>query len=118
MDTGSIVAIIAAVFASGGFWAFLTSRFQSHDNRRDKEDKELGAMKKMIKGLGHDRIIFLCDYYLDRGYITTDEYENLHDYLYIPYVELGGNGTAKNRMQKVDLLPNHPPNKEANNNEP
>lgn len=39
----------------------------------------------MLKGLGHDRICYLGECYIQRGYITKDEYENLHDYLYLPY---------------------------------
>lgn len=44
---------------------------------------------------------------LKLGYITQDEYENLHDYLYEPYLELGGNGTAKKVMAEVERLPLH-----------
>ena len=39
------------------------------------------------------------------GSITKDEYENLHDYLYLPYQELGGNGTAEKIMKEVSNLP-------------
>jgi hypothetical protein len=60
---------------------------------------------KMLLGLGHDRIVYLGTQYLKRGYITRDEYENLHDYLYIPYTKLGGNGTAKKVMEEVEELP-------------
>jgi len=61
----------------------------------------------MILGLGHDRIIFLCEKYIDRGFITSDEYENLYTWLYKPYEELGGNGTAKRLMALVENLPVH-----------
>ena len=59
----------------------------------------------MLVGLAHDRILFLGMHYVDRGFITQDEYENLHDYLYVPYEKLGGNGSAKRVMQEVDKLP-------------
>ena len=55
----------------------------------------------MLIGLGHDRIMFLGMTYIDRGYITKDEYENL----YKPYEKLGGNGSAKRIMAEVDKLP-------------
>lgn len=45
--------------------------------------------------------------YINRGYITPDEYENLYDYLYKPYEKLGGNGSAKRLMNKVEKLPCH-----------
>nr|DAO15479.1 MAG TPA: holin protein [Caudoviricetes sp.] len=58
-----------------------------------------------LVGIGHDRILFLGNEYIKRGYITHDEYENLYDYLYIPYKKLGGNGTAEKVMREVDKLP-------------
>lgn len=59
----------------------------------------------MLLGLGHDRIMFLGLKYLDRGWITQDEYENLNDYLYAPYKKLGGNGSAQKIMAEVEKLP-------------
>ena len=59
----------------------------------------------MLVGLGHDRIMFLGMHYIERGYITRDEYENLCEYLYNPYEKLGGNGSAKRIMAEVDKLP-------------
>lgn len=32
-------------------------------------------------------------------------YENLYDYIYLPYKALGGNGTAEKVMKDVDNLP-------------
>ena len=43
----------------------------------------------------------------ERGYITKDEYENLHDYLFVPYEKLLGNGSAKKIMCEVEKLPIH-----------
>lgn len=93
-----IVSIVGAIFASTGFWTFLTYLIQ----RRDKEES---AEAQMLKGLGHDRICYLGECYIKRGYITKDEYENLHDYLYLPYKALGGNGTAKKVIDEVNKLP-------------
>ena len=59
----------------------------------------------MLLGLAHDRIIWLCEKYIDRGWISTEEFENLHDYLYIPYKEMGGNGSAERLMNIVKTLP-------------
>ena len=93
-----IVSIVGAIFASTGFWAFLTYLIQ----RKDKKDS---AEAQMLKGLGHDRICYLGEGYIKRGYITKDEYENLHDYLYLPYKALGGNGTAEKIIDEVNKLP-------------
>ena len=92
-----VVSIFCSVLASSGFWAFLQAR-------NDKDNAE----KQMLKGLAHDRIMELGLQYLERGYITKDEYENLHDYLYIPYRKLEGNGSAEHIMDAVKKLPVHP----------
>ena len=88
-----IISIVGAVFASTGFWAFLTSLIQSKKSKGSAEGQ-------MLKGLGHDRICYLGECYIQRGYITKDE----HDYLYLPYKKLGGNGTAEKIMKEVDRL--------------
>ena len=89
-----VVSVICAVLASSGMWTFM-------QKRSDKKD----ARTQMIVGLGHDRIMFLGIHYIERGYITRDEYENLYEYLYKPYEQLGGNGSAKRIMAEVDKLP-------------
>lgn len=61
----------------------------------------------MLIGLAHDRIVYLGMQYIERGYITQDEYENLYEYLYKPYEKLGGNGSAKRIMTEVNKLPIH-----------
>ena len=91
-----IVTIICAVIASSGFWAYIQKRNENKD-----------AKSRMLLGLAHDRIIFLGMTYIERGWITQDEYENLHDYLYKPYEEMGGNGSAKRVMTEVNRLPIH-----------
>ena len=62
------------------------------------------AESKMLMGLAHDRIVELGMKYIERGAITRDEYENLYDYLYLPYKELGGNGSAERVMDVVKQL--------------
>lgn len=89
-----ILTGIGGIAAGSGFWAFISRII-------DKKS----ANSKMLLGLGHDKILYLCNFYIDRGYITTDEFENLHDYLYLPYRELGGNGTAERLMKEVSNLP-------------
>ena len=93
-----IGSIVAAIFASTGFWAYLNYLTQ----RKDTKDS---AESQMLKGLGHDRICCLGESYIKRGYITRDEYENLYCYLYLPYKKLGGNGTAEKIVKDVSNLP-------------
>lgn len=90
------VPLVAAVLTSSGLWAVVA-------RRADKRD----AQRKMLVGLAHDRIVHLGMVYVDRGYVTQDEYENLNDYLYAPYEKMGGNGSAKRVMEEVRRLPMH-----------
>ena len=90
------VPLVAAVLTSSGLWAVVA-------RRADKGD----AQRKMLVGLAHDRIVHLGMVYVDRGYVTQDEYENLNDYLYAPYEKMGGNGSAKRVMEEVRSLPMH-----------
>lgn len=91
-------AIIIAVFASTGLWSFISMLVQRYMER--KSDYAM-----MMRGLGHDRICYLGESYIRRGWIIRDEYENLVDYLYIPYKGLKGNGTAEKIINEVKQLP-------------
>ena len=89
-----IVTIICSVFASSGFWAWMQYRRSKTDN-----------ITKLILGLAHDRIMALGMRYIERGWVSRDEYENLYEYLYVPYAKKGGNGSAKRVMDEVKRLP-------------
>ena len=86
--------IIPALLASAGFWAWVSRRQTIKGKSRD-----------LLIGLAHDRIMTLCMCHIDRGYITAEEFENLHTYLYKPYIELGANGSAQRLMAEVTKLP-------------
>lgn len=126
IDPTIVSALIAggvAVFTNAGLWSIL-QKMQQH--RYDKEmaghNKAAETLEKLeksqeemlktlelqgraLKGIGHDRIVHLGKNFCKRGYITPDEYENLKDYLYKPYKDLGGNGTAEKMMDLVEQLP-------------
>ena len=89
--------ILASVLASGGFWTLVQMRI----NKKD-------AKTRLLVGLAHDRIVELGMMYIERGYIYQDEYENLNDYLFAPYEQAGGNGSAKRVMDVVRTLPIKP----------
>lgn len=88
-----ILPAVCSIIASSGFWSYVTYKSNKKDIRND-----------MLLGLGHDRIVYLGMQYIDRGYITQDEYENLYEYLYIPYKKLGGNGSAQRIMNEIEKL--------------
>lgn len=89
-----VIPLITALLASSGFWLFL-----------DKTRKTGTLSRRLLIGLAHDRIICLSMQYIRRGWVTQDEYENLFKFLYTPYIELGGNGSANRLMVEVDKLP-------------
>lgn len=91
-----VLTIISSVLASSGLWAYITKRLEKKDVKTE-----------MLIGLGHDRIMYLGMSYIERGWITSDEYENLYEYLYKPYEKMGGNGSAKRIMSEVNKLPIH-----------
>lgn len=91
-----LLTIFSSVLASSGLWAYITKRLEKKDVKTE-----------MLIGLGHDRIMYLGMGYIERGYITSDEYENLYEYLYKPYEKMGGNGSAKRIMNEVNRLPIH-----------
>ena len=91
-----LLTVFSSVLASSGLWAYITKRLEKKDVKTE-----------MLIGLGHDRIMYLGMSYIDRGWITSDEYENLYEYLYKPYEKMGGNGSAKRIMNEVNKLPIH-----------
>ena len=90
MNENILVAVLLTLLASSGFWAFVIAMIEKKS-----------ARNRMLLGLGHDRIVFLCMKYVEKGEITQGEYENLNKYLYEPYKKMGGNGTAERLMQEV-----------------
>lgn len=89
-----VVAVILALIASSGFWGIILYRMQKKDN-----------LTKLVLGLAHQEIIRTCLVFIQRGYITKDEYEDLFKYLYTPYKALGGDGTAEKFILEVEKLP-------------
>jgi len=90
----ALLTVVTSVGASSGFWAY----FQKKDNQRN-------ATIQLLLGLAHDRITFLGMKYIERGWITKDEYEDYIKYLYAPYSHFGGNGLAERVMNEVAKLP-------------
>lgn len=99
----TLLTILLALIGSAGFWGYLDAR----RTRREKKDDKKNANTRLLVGMAHDRIIYLGMKYVERGFITKDEYENLNDYLFEPYAAAGGNGSAKRVMEEVRKLPLH-----------
>lgn len=104
-ETDLTLAVVFAILASSGFWAFITVIAQKHLENKYSVSSRESVEREMLIGLAHDRILSLGMKYIQRGYITRDEYENINQYLYEPYSKLGGNGSAKKIMEELNKLP-------------
>lgn len=101
LDTviNTIISIVVTVLASSGFWAFLQIKKDRHDGKT-----------QLLIGLAHDRIVFLGMSYIDRGYVTSEEYHNLYDRIYKPYSSIApDDGSVKKVMQDLEHLPIYKP---------
>lgn len=63
----------------------------------------LSLLKDAILSILHDRLYFLCNFYIERGWISTEELKNL-EHLYKGYSGLGGNGTGKELYERCCAL--------------
>ena len=92
-----VITAITAIAASSGFWAFI--------NRK----RNTGSLtRQLLIGLAHDRIVTLSLDYIDRGWITQEEHENLCVFLCNPYLLIGGNGSVLRLMDIINTLPIRP----------
>ena len=90
-----VAGIVTSLITSQGLWAHLSAKWQKNS-----------AESNLLRGLAHTRLMDLCEKYIDRGWITPEEYEDLITYLYHPYLELGGNGTVKKMVDnEINRLP-------------
>ena len=88
------MTILCALITSAGFWALII-----------KVIDKRSAKSKIILGLGYKAIRDSAMEYIQRGNITQNEYEDLYKYLYKPYKDMGGDGSAERLMREVDKLP-------------
>lgn len=94
MHLDIIVTLVVAVFGSTGFWSWIQNR-----------SKKKSAEARLLMGIAYSEIIRRSEHYIHQGYIGTEEYNELNKYLYQPYREMGGDGTAERLMIEVQKLP-------------
>lgn len=88
--------VITTLLGSSGIWMWVKTR----SDRNNSEDQLLLEVAK-------NQLTVLGRTYLERGYITMDEYEE-YEAEYKLYSALGGNGLAKRVFKQVDELPMMP----------
>ena len=89
-----LIAAITAIFGSTGLWTYI-------QNRNKKRDQ----VETLVKGLAYNAIVYQTRYYLNRGTITDTEFKDMYNMLYVPYKQMGGNGTAEKLFNEVENLP-------------
>lgn len=94
-----ISTIILAVFASTGFWTLINTIYTKRSDRKSVE-------RKALLGLLHEQLVNKCEFYLNQGWISLQDYEDLRKYIFEPYQGLGGNGTGEALFNKVTNLSN------------
>lgn len=98
MDWSQWVALVFTgvytVAASAGFWKFFSQR-------QTEKQSEI----QLLLGLSRELFHIIGASYIERGWISSDEYENLVTHIYAPYKVLGGNSTADRIMEEISDLP-------------
>ena len=98
MDWSHWVALVFTGFytvaASAGFWKVFSQR---HSEKQSEIQLLLGLSRELFNIIGAS--------YIERGWISRDEYENLVTHIYAPYKVLGGNSTADRIMEEISDLP-------------
>lgn len=96
MDTWlqMILTPLAAIIASSGFWAYV-----------QRKDETKAATTRLMMGMAYDHITRVGVKYIERGWVSKDEYEEFQKYFFEPYKALGGNGVAERIMTEVTSLP-------------
>lgn len=97
-----VLTSVTTVLASSGFWAFMRSKNDTRD-----------ATTSLLMGMAYETITTLGVAYIERGWVTKDEYEELNKHFFVPYKALGGNGVAERVMNEVSRLPFSSHNKYA-----
>lgn len=95
-----VLTALVTVLASSGFWTYM----QAKERAKADRDVEKAATTRLLMGMAYDQITTLGIAYINRGWITKDELEELEKYFYEPYKELGGNGVAERIMKRVTNL--------------
>lgn len=92
--------IIIAIIGSNALSALISAIVTFIGQRSQKKDKTTAGMRILL----YDRIKHLAKSYIVRGWITTEELEDLMQ-MHKVYHDLGGNGYLDKLMEQVHRLP-------------
>ena len=117
-DKEFLIGVMGVIFASNGLFQLIMYLLQASEREKERkrlEETQNSLIKKeqfdalchCVTGIAMFRIAREAKRYIDKGFITSEEYHTLKHNLYDPYVALGGNGMAKKYMGEVEELPMH-----------
>lgn len=95
--------IVLAILGSGALASVVSGIFSLINNRHKKET----GISSGVRILLYDRIKYLCIHYIECGYITTEEYEDLLNMHAVYHNDLNGNGFLDDFINQVRNLPRH-----------
>lgn len=92
---------------SGGVISLFVRVFKQLKAQREQTERRFRNLESANLALLHDKIYQQCIYFLEQGWISVDDLENL-EYIWKGYRALGGNGTGEALYSKILTLPHHP----------
>lgn len=92
--------IILAIIGSSAFSALISGLFTLFNNRRKRETNEQAGLMALL----YDRIKYLCKEHISRGYIASNDLEDLERMHKIYHDKLNGNGFLDDLMKVVRSL--------------
>ena len=104
-------AIIIAVLGSGVLSTLISgilSAVRDCRVRKMSDNKEFECIKDGLQQLMYDRIKYLCKSHISRGYIFSNDLEDLVRMHKIYHDQLNGNGFCDDLMEAVSHLPIKP----------
>ena len=111
-----VITLLVGVFGSTGFWTFYSKKMEKKSDTYKKIDEiekyvndYIEKMKNTMLGVTYINIVKTCEYWIERGWVEQDDLRDIERYLFDPYREWGGNGTAERLFKQACALPNHPP---------
>ena len=89
-----LMTSLVTILGSSGIWGYITVK---HTKSKTSD--------RLLKGISQHLIIQEGRRLIEKGYVTTSEYNNMHRGLYKPYKRAGGNGLAEKIISEVEKLP-------------
>lgn len=112
-----VVTVIIAILSSTGLWKYLETRKTKIEQAIIDDDSTHCNMKELMLYLAKVQICHTATIYLERGWISNTEADML-EHLFLPYHELGGNGSGEVLYQQAMNLPRRNlPHEEKKENE-